>query len=240
MAKKTNSYLCEYALAQVGKPYWYGTYGQTASKSLYEAKKKQYPKYYTAKDFPSQYGQRVHDCVGLIKGALWSDTPTSKPKYNSKEDYGANGLYKAAKEKGKISTFQKINGQLVFKGTVSKKTHVGVYCNGYVIEAKGHAYGVKKTKFKSSDWPFWAQCHLFENDTGGGTYMVEVRTLKYIKGNTMKGEDVKSIQAIVGAKQDGSFGPDTEKAVKSWQSAHGLTADGSWGPKSWDKAVGAK
>ena len=56
----------------------------------------------------------------------------------------------------------------------------------------------------------------------------------------MKGEDVKSVQAIVGAKQDGSFGPDTEKAVKNWQSAHGLTADGSWGPKSWDKAVGAK
>lgn len=72
------------------------------------------------------------------------------------------------------------------------------------------------------------------------TYMVEVRTLKYVKNNTMKGEDVKSVQAIVGAKQDGSFGPDTEKAVKSWQSAHGLTADGSWGPKSWDKAVGAK
>ena len=70
--------------------------------------------------------------------------------------------------------------------------------------------------------------------------MVEVRTLKYIKGNTMKGEDVKSVQAIVGADQDGSYGPATEKCVKAWQAAHKLEADGSFGPKSWNTAIGAK
>ena len=76
---KTNGGLVEYCKAQIGRPYWYGTFGNTASASLYEAKKKQYPKYYTAKDYASQYGQRVHDCAGLIKGYLWSATPDSPP-----------------------------------------------------------------------------------------------------------------------------------------------------------------
>lgn len=62
---KTNTGLVSYAAAQLGKPYWYGTFGQTASAGLYNAKKKQYPKYYTANDFQSQYGKRVHDCVGI-------------------------------------------------------------------------------------------------------------------------------------------------------------------------------
>lgn len=162
---KTNSYLIEYAKSQIGKPYWFGTFGQTASERLYKEKKKQYPKYYTAKDFPSQYGQRVHDCVGLHNGALWSDTPTSAPKYNASQDLGANGLYNKANKKGKIASFDKVNGRLVFKGSDFKKTHVGVYVDGYVIEAKGHAYGVVKTKFNAKSWPYWAQSPFFQEKT---------------------------------------------------------------------------
>lgn len=163
---KTNSGLCAYARAKVGCYYWMGTYGQLASKSLYNAKKKQYPKYYTASDFEKQIAnpKQVFDCAGLIKGYLWTDSIDGKPKYNSKSDYGATGFYNSAKSKGKISTFKKINGQLVFKGTADKKSHVGIYCDGYVYEAKGHAYGVIKSKFNSS-WTYWAQCHLIVDDT---------------------------------------------------------------------------
>lgn len=161
---KKNSYLVKYAKAQVGKPYWFGTFGQTASKKLYEEKKKQYPKQYTAKDFDDQYGQRVHDCVGLHNGALWSETPTSTPKYNASQDLGANGLYNKAKKKGEIKTFDKVSGRLVFKGDAKQKTHVGIYDDGYVYEAKGHAYGVKKTKFNASSWTYWAQSPFFEED----------------------------------------------------------------------------
>ena len=60
-----------------------------------------------------------------------------------------------------MATFKPENGLLIFKGTDKKKNHVGVYCDGYVIEAKGHAYGVKKTKLNNS-WGYWAQCHLIE------------------------------------------------------------------------------
>lgn len=162
---KTNSGLVNYAKAQHSKPYWYGTFGQTASAALYTAKKKQYPAYYTAKDFSKQYGKRVHDCAGLIKGYLWSSTPTSSPVYNAKQDVGSNTMYNQAKEKGKISTFKKIPGQLVFKANAAGvKTHVGVYIgNNKVEEAKGHAYGVITSSI-TSGWTHWAQHKDIKND----------------------------------------------------------------------------
>ena len=161
---KTNSGLVEYVNAQVGKPYWFGTFGQIGSASLYEQKKDQYPKYYTAKDFASQYGQRVHDCVGLIKGYIWSETPTSRPKYDAKQDVGADSLYKMCPEKGEISSFQKIAGQCVFKGTNAKKSHIGVYVgDNKVVEAKGHKYGVIVSDL-SDDWSYWGQCCWIEKD----------------------------------------------------------------------------
>lgn len=151
---KTNTGLVAYAKAQLGKPYWYGCYGQIGSDDLYERKKKQYPKYYTATDFKGQYGQRVHDCVGLIKGYLWSDSADAKPKYNAAQDKSANGMLAACKEKGAISTMPDIAGILVFMSG-----HVGVYIgNGEVIEARGHAYGVVKTKLASRKWKNWGKC----------------------------------------------------------------------------------
>lgn len=161
---KTNSGLAKYVKLQVGLPYWFGTFGQKGSAQLYAAKKKQYPKYYTAKDYSKQYGKRVHDCAGLIKGYLWSATPTSTPVYKASQDFGATGFYTNAKRKGTISSFPKYNGLLVFKGKNQTMTHVGVYADGMIVEAKGHAYGVVKTKFKASEWTHWAQCHLITDD----------------------------------------------------------------------------
>ena len=71
---KTNTGLVEYAKAQLGKPYWYGTFGQISTTSLYNYKKKQYPDQYQWACPSSQLGVRVHDCIGLIKGYLWSNT----------------------------------------------------------------------------------------------------------------------------------------------------------------------
>ena len=42
---KTAKGLVEYAKAQLGLPYWYGTFGNTGSEELWKAKKKQYPQY---------------------------------------------------------------------------------------------------------------------------------------------------------------------------------------------------
>lgn len=50
-----------------------------------------------------------------------------------------------------------------------------------------------------------------------------------------RGDNVKIIQRIVGAKIDGIFGPETTAKVQAWQRSHGLTADGIVGPKTQAK-----
>lgn len=46
------------------------------------------------------------------------------------------------------------------------------------------------------------------------------------------GEQVKTVQRVVGVRVDGDFGPQTESAVKAFQRRHGLAADGVVGPKT--------
>lgn len=205
---KTNTGLVEYAKAQLGKPYWYGTFGQTATGLLHKSKKKQYPNYYTATDFESQYGQRVHDCIGLIKGYLWSDTPTSSPKYRVAQDVSADGMLAKCKEKGNISTIPELPGILVFS-----PQHVGIYIgNGYVIEARGHAYGVVKTKLSTRGWKDWGKCPWIE----------------YIEENQPKKETPKENLVLVFQKAavaddktllpkygaDGVYGQETAQAMQ--------------------------
>ena len=150
---KTGQGLAEYALAQLGRPYWWGCFGQRADAALYARKKKQYPAYYTATDFSGQYGQKVHDCVGLIKGYLWCESPDSLPRYNAAQDVAVEGLYKKCSRKGELSTLPETPGVCVFMANMG---HVGVYIgNGVVVEAMGHAYGVVKTKLAGRGWACW-------------------------------------------------------------------------------------
>lgn len=161
---KNISWLITYAKAQLGRPYWYGCFGQTANAALYNSKKKQYPSQYTATDFSKQYGKKVHDCAGLIKGALWCSSVDGSPAYNANEDYNANRFYLNATSKGPISSLPNVPGMLVFKGTDKNKNHIGVYIgSGKVIEAKGHKYGVVESSI-SSGWKYWGKCNLFNYD----------------------------------------------------------------------------
>ena len=207
---KTNTGLVEYVKAQLGKPYWFGTFGQTATENLYQSKKKQYPNYYTAKDFKLQYGQRVHDCIGLIKGYLWSDTPTSVPKYNASQDVTADGMLDKCREKGNISTMPELPGVLVFSSQ-----HVGVYIgNGYVIEALGHKYGVIKTKLATRGWKSWGKCPWIKYvgekpKTEVADIFDDNLVLAFQKA--AKADD-KTLLPKYGA--DGVYGKETEEAMK--------------------------
>jgi cell wall-associated NlpC family hydrolase len=152
---KNNRGLVEYCLAQLGRPYWYGTFGQRATETLYLNRKRTYPRYYTANDFPQQYGQKVHDCIGLIKGYFWTDN-ADDTNYHYRRifpDVSADMQFNRSKRKGtSISTMPEVPGVLVFM-----KGHVGVYIgDGWVVEARGHAYGVVKTRLKDRKWNKWA------------------------------------------------------------------------------------
>lgn len=233
---KTASGLVAYCKAQLGKPYWFGTYGNTATEALYKAKKAQYPKYYTATDFRNQFGKRVTDCVGLIKGYRWSDTPTSEPKYVLSQDVAVSGLLAQCASKGPISTIPDQAGICVFMNQ-----HVGVYIgDGYVIEARGHAYGVVKTRLSGRGWTQWGKPSWLTYDTPvngvkqsyqnteGKTVTINLKELA--RGST--GSAVTKLQIMLKGLGydcgviDGSYGPMVEASVKAYQKAKDLTADG--------------
>lgn len=223
---KTNSGLVAYAKEQVGLPYWWGTFGQTATSSLLSAKRKQYPSYYTAGDFGKQLGKRVHDCIGLIKGYLWSETPTSAPKYNSSQDVTAQGMYEVCPKRGNIGSFDKVKGRLLFRGSSAYSiVHVGVYAgDGIVYEAKGHAYGVVKSDFSKGGWTHWGQCPWITCDTEGDADKAE-----------KKEETVASNKCIVKdyLKAVGDSAEKTFKKAVELRCTHVSTG-------SWDEMVSKK
>jgi hypothetical protein len=53
------------------------------------------------------------------------------------------------------------------------------------------------------------------------------------RGST--GDSVRYIQAVLGIKADGQFGPITDRAVRAFQKAHGLKIDGIVGPITYGK-----
>ena len=252
---KTGQGLAEYALAQLGRPYWWGCFGQRADAALFAQKKAQYPTYYTAADFPSQYGQKVHDCCGLIKGYLWCNTADSSPKYNSAQDVAVEGLYGKCSRKGSITTLPEIPGVCVFMANMG---HVGVYIgNGEVVEAMGHAYGVVKTKLAGRGWAYWGMpewidysdeiaepsSNVSNLDTirqTGSTDTFSPREIRYLRlGDT--GEDVRALQNLLMARKydvgpagdDGIFGQKTEDALISAQTDADLLPDGEFGPDTF-------
>lgn len=246
---KTAKGLVEYVIAQIGRPYWYGTFGQLASLALHKQKKNQYPQRYEW-EYNGE-SVKVHDCVGLVKGYLWCDGPEdTTPVYNAAQDLSANGMRNACKIKGEMATMPEIPGLLVFYDG-----HVGVYIGGgEVVECRSRKYGVVKTKLTERPWTSWGyapdivyETEEPEQTETGNAVSVNLPVLK--KGN--KGDAVKAMQILLigygfemisnsgkvyGA--DGSFGGATERALVEFQKVNGLDPDGSCGRKTWTKLLG--
>ena len=257
---KTGQGLKEYAIAQLGRPYWYGCFGQRSDAALYAEKKAQYPDNYTASDFPSQYGKRVHDCVGLIKGYLWCDSADGEPKYCGAQDVAVDGLYRKCSRKGGITTLPETPGVCVFMANMG---HVGVYIgNGEVVEAMGHAYGVVKTKVAGRGWAYWGMPEWIEyggentsSDAAdaappspqGEGFALNFRILR----QGCVGDDVRALQLMLksrgyqcgnyganGDGADGDFGASTKTKLISYQRVNGLEPDGEAGPKTMGALLG--
>ena len=239
---KTSEYLVKYVEAQLGRPYWRGTWGQHASQALLVRMRKKFPDSYKAADFEAQAnaGQKVHDCCGLVKAANLCDTVNADPEgLSSKWDLNPRMYYEQARVKGDdMAKFPKIRGYLVYN---SNKSHVGVYVgNDTVTEARGHAYGVVHSSINDKRWKFWS-------DDINIDYPKEDDEVKYSdlevcrKGS--KGDAVRTIQANVHVFVDGVYGADTEKGVREFQKKNkdndgkALTVDGVVGPKTWQAII---
>lgn len=248
----TNLQLVAYCRGQLGRPYWYATYGQIGSEALYKEIARRYPEKvykWPKSTYVEQYGQRCHDCSGMIKGAVYSGgDPNGVPKYDAAIDLSANGMIDACKEQGSFDTIPEVPGLIVWK-----PGHVGVFVQTLadgkklVYEAKGHMYGVCATT--DTKWKKWGKLPFIDYGTTPGPtpkpedkIMLEVKTLR--KGD--KGPEVYAIQCILKAKGyytmglDSSFGSGTQKAVTQYQSDHPDTcgaADGICGKKTWNSLI---
>ena len=197
----TNKQLVEYVKGQIGRPYWFGCFGQKASTSLLTSKRKQYPSYYEDADFALQFGKKVHDCGGLIKGAIFCDGAIdAAPKYNKKYDVDSDTMLTQCSESGAIGTLPEIEGVLVFK-----KGHVGVYVgNGNVVEARGHRYGVLESKLNDVGWTHWGKHkdieYIVENKAE--TVVPEVPTEKITSYTVKSGDTLSGICGRFGVKMD--------------------------------------
>ena len=193
--------------------YLYGSFGQTLSEAFITQKAKQYVYNISRqsiykKCLASAGTEFAFDCVGLIKAYLWGGH--GNPKYNSKQDKSANGMYNAAKKKGKINTLPEIPGILVHMSG-----HIGIYIgDGYVIECtpnKTYAKqdhkggGVCKTKLSARKWTGWCECPYitYEDKKTNEEIAKEVIAGKWGNGNSRKkalekaGYDYKEIQKII-------------------------------------------
>jgi len=152
---KSNQELVAWAKSKLGLPYCYGTFGQIWTQDLLQTKTKQYPSHYgsaRAAEYKRRIGKQVFDCVGLIKGFLWWDGKSVK--YSAAQDVSADGMLGKCREKGEAAGIPELPGVLVFLDG-----HVGVYIGGgEVIEARGFAYGVVKTRLKDRPWKHWGKC----------------------------------------------------------------------------------
>lgn len=164
MTRKTNIGLAAWVKGLIGEPYWYGTCSYKATNSLLKRKAEQYPSHYPEKRMARyrqdiQKGATVQDCVGIIKGYYWTqDDGTQKYRLDGRPDKGADGMFRAAMEKGSIVMMPEIVGLIVhFNG------HVGVYIgNGNVVEARGFDHGVISTQLRNRPWTSWFKCPYIE------------------------------------------------------------------------------
>lgn len=129
MATKTAAGLVSFAKTKIGVPYVYGAKGQTLTFALFNALRERYGSMVWASD-KNKIGKVCVDCSGLIS---W---------YTGKVINSTAFKNTATK----VLTIDKIS-QAVPGCAVWRSGHIGIYIgDGYIIEARGSAYGVVKTK----------------------------------------------------------------------------------------------
>ena len=206
----TNSWLCIYAIAQLGKPYVMGTRGEfqkSTQKTLYQKNFASSSSAYTNPNYNKSV--KTHDCSGLVLGAMTCTTINGKPNGKYPIAHGATSQYNGdCKTKANnMKNFPKIPGTLVFHSEGSTKTHVGIYVGTFidtngnkhenaVVEAMGHKWGVLYSSVTNSKWNAWGQLKLCQIDTKVGD-VFDARTSSMTGSGGGINIDVKKMQPFV-------------------------------------------
>lgn len=216
----TNKWLCLYAIAQIGRPYWYGTWGQLATKEVYASCVT--TNGYTYSDYQSQLNIKVHDCAGLVLGALMCDNVNGEPKGTMPIYHGSTSqfYYDCNVTSNTLDDFPYTPGTLVFISSGGTKTHVGIYIGNFidssgefhediVVEAKGHDYGVVTSNVHNSVWDSWGQLECCTIDTSKGQ-VFDARTIVVSTGSvSINAKNTKPFVATL--PPDASSSPNYDK-----------------------------
>ena len=212
--KKTAKDLVTYCLAQVGRPYWSGGFGQKATKELYEQNKVRLnlPDWSV---YDQDVGKKVHDCCGMIKGFCWTDGPDAFYKAgqyqtNGCDDWSVEEMYKQCSRKGSIGTMPEIPGVLLFNKSLG---HVGIYIgNGELVEAHTTEKDVIKSKVKDRSFTLWGmlECCI---DYSEPVVDLSAKVKEFQSWlNKNYGEQIKKVLGAL-LVVDGSCGKLTKKAA---------------------------
>lgn len=186
------------------------------------------------------------DCSGLIMKYLIDHGIF-------KYDMTADGIYNSVPDKIAVKDVQA--GDFVVYGSykIDKKTgkkvwsadHIGSVINDTeVVEARGSAYGVVKTKIADRPWERAVRPNWWDDIAPKPEKYVLTRELYYEnKKPLMHGDDVKHVQERLNELKyacgtaDGIFGRKTDLAVKTFQFDNDLKQDGVVG-KNTAEALG--
>ena len=228
--------------------YLWGTSGKKVSKSLLNAKYKDYYKKnkWTEEEYEEatkgwvEAGKMVADCQGLLDWFMDKDT-------------NANGNYvNYCTNKGLCSAISRpyVIGEAVFMGSNTKKTHVGWVCgfmpdgDVLVIEERGLSYGCVITRMSKRSWKYrglmtkkFSYENVAEQTKPDG--FVFTRKLKF----GCVGDDVIELKKLlikegysngitINTSSSKNFRASTEKLVRAYQSDEGLTKDGIAGKQT--------
>lgn len=137
----TNKGLVKFVKKKLGVNYVYGMKGTVMTMSNYTTLKRLYSNIVRDSDV-NKVGTVCVDCSGLI--AWYTDNIKSSQMYHDEADKLHN-----------VHTIDTICDAPI-GAAVWRKGHIGVYIgDGEIIEARGAAYGVVKTKVKDRDFTHW-------------------------------------------------------------------------------------
>ena len=241
-----------YSIASTKKTvYAWGMFGAPITKSMVQAKAKQYPTWYTASKiesvFSPLYGSNPpvwgFDCIGLIKAVLWGWSGDENKvyggavyAYNGVPDVSADGMIEKCSDVSSNMNSIAVGEFLWMKG------HCGIYIgNSKVVESSPKwANGVQVTALTARNWLKHGKLPWVEYSVKDVANGVNIELSVLGKGD--KGEQVKTLQRLLNAfgsklDVDGSFGSKTKSALESYQKSNNLVKDGVCGIKSWESLL---
>ena len=219
-----------------GWGYIYGAYGQIWTQAAQDRATDEQTKKYGQQ----WVGKHVIDCSGVWYLAM--------KELGSYMYHGSNTMWnKYTVNRGQLRSGKRTDGEelkvgsAIFTGNDGEgRNHVGIYIgDGKVLEAGGCQHGVILTAVTLRKWTWWAEMRYVNYE--GGDEPVPTPTKPTLRRGS-KGEYVTLLQtkliqlgySLPKYGADGSFGAETEVAVKAFQRDHSLTADGVVGKATWE------